>query len=172
MELSFHLPSIWCYGVIARVVITAGSAELCFTQLYCRQTRSHDSLQKQRLYGELVRVNSAFKSPMRNSWSRQHCPSLCLGKEGAAVLAQAAGEPCSELVTDLQSKLPSPRSFLAALQRLLDCATSLSSGILHLCLIPCSTGNPRSKPCCCMSYRRSGNTGPLHKSISFLLSEV
>lgn len=59
---------------------------------------------------------------MRNSWNRQHCPSLCLGKGGVAVLAQEAGKLCSELVTDL----PSPRSFLAALQHLLAYAAGLS----------------------------------------------
>lgn len=44
MELSFLLPSIWCYGVIARVVTTTSTAELCFMQMYHWQTGSHDSL--------------------------------------------------------------------------------------------------------------------------------
>lgn len=38
MELSFHLPRIWYYGVSARVVITTSRAELCFMQMYCWQT--------------------------------------------------------------------------------------------------------------------------------------
>lgn len=61
------------------------------------------------LYDELVRNNSAFKGPRRNSWSRRHRLSPCLGKEGAAVPAHGAGDLRAAAwvtVTDLRSELP------------------------------------------------------------------
>lgn len=119
---------------------------------------------------------------MRNSWSRQHCLSLGLGEEGAAMLAQEAGELCSELVTDLQSKLPSPPSFLAALQHLLAYAAGLSSPLAscicawsHAALVSLNpncaaawpigemvTGDPFTNPLVSFSLRckfRTGDTG-------------
>lgn len=115
-----------------------------------------------------MRNNSAFKGPRRNSWSRRHLPSPCLGKEGSAVLAHG-GDPRAAawvIVTGLQPELPSPCSSPTALRYLLAYASGLScvsarSLPSHLMLR--STGDPRSKPRCCTSYRRNGNTGTLHK---------
>lgn len=65
MEIAFHLHSVWVLQCDRNGLFNMVCAELRFIQVYHWQIRSQRLFKGSR--GLYVRLNSAFKGPMRNS---------------------------------------------------------------------------------------------------------